>query len=214
MPPAALEHAADAALPLLPPSSPSPPVREEGGREVFEPEVLPLLPVPTTEVTDKELEGIVQTHGLVKPDVLIDNYPHSSTWTLRLRDQVRLNFSGSYVFHVTDGRNHYCSGYCPDDADIIAITLRNLVGRNPSSPLSLEIKHLYPKMWPSSSTGDLAVDEEKAALDWLKDSDRSGTHSDFLNGKREQVMAGRPLSPKQMAAVISNWRKATSCSWC
>ena len=212
MPPAAVEHAASAALPLLLPSSPSPPVREEGGDELFEPEVLPLLPVPTTEVIDKELEGFVQTHGLVKPDVLIDSYPHSSSWTIWLRDQVRLNFSGSYVFHVTDGRNHYCSEYCPDNVEIIAITLRNLVGRNPSSPLTLEIKHLYPEMWPSSSSGDLAVDEEKAALDWLKDSDRSGTCSDFLNGKREQVIAGRPLSPKQMAAVLNNWRQSTSCN--
>lgn len=211
MPPAAVEHAASAALPLLPPSSPSPPIGREGGRELFEPEVLPHFPIPTTQVTDKELEGIVRTHGLVKPDLLMDKYRHSSRWTEQLRFQVRLRFAGHYVFQVTDGRNEYCSEYCPDDANIIAITLRNLVNASPSSPLSLQIKHLYPDMWPSASSGNLTIDEEKAALDWLKDTDRSGTHSDFLNGKRDRVMEGRPLSPKQLEAVINNWRNSASC---
>ncbi|WP_428308010.1 hypothetical protein [Lacipirellula sp.] len=206
---AATQPAADAALPLLLPSSPSPPTGREGGNE-SEPEALPPLPVSTTQVTDKELEGIVQTHRLVKPDDLIDNYYHSRSWTEQLRYQVRLRFAGHYVLHGTNGRYDYCSEYCPNDANIIAITLRNLVNASPDSPLSLEIKHLYPDMWPSASSGDLAIDEEKAALDWLKDANRSGTHSDFLNSKRDLVLNGGLLSPKQLAAVMNNWRRSTS----
>jgi len=226
MPLAAVEHAADAALPLLLPSSPSPPVREEGGEKSFSPEVLPdFPPVPIkasglqgktlnevarsySPITDLEMKSLVTEFGLTKPDQLVASYHGSNQWSWNLQDTVKRSFSGNYVFQVTNGKDHYCEQWCPADLEIIAISLRNLAAANPDCPLGLEIKRHYPDVWPDSSSGDQAIDEEKAAVNWLKDPDRSGTHSNFLNEKRAQLLAGRPLSPKQREAVVNNWKQA------
>jgi hypothetical protein len=226
MPPAALEHAADAALPLLPPSSPSPPVREGGGEKSFLPEVLPDFPPSPIKasglqgktlneivrghksITDLEMKSLVTEFGLIKPDELIASFDCSHQWSWDLRDTVKRLFTGKYVFQVTSGKHDYCEQWCPGDPEVIAVTLRNIVAEQPDSPLGLVIKRHYPEVWPNSSSGDQTVDEEKAALQWLKDPDRSGTNSNFLNEKRTQVLAGRPLSPKQREAVVNNWKVA------
>lgn len=209
-PDAASEPAEHAALPLLPPSSPSPPTREEGGWKPFEPKIFPQLPVKDTQVTDKELTQIVQKHDLVKPEVLIAAFPRSSKWSYGLRERIQGRLQCKYCFVVFDGRYDTAQSYCPNDRRIILIMLINHVGITPSDPLNLEIKHLYPEAWPSESTGTLAIDEEKAAINWLKDPDRSGTNSSFLNSKRDQVLSGRPLTPNQRASVIQNWKNAVT----
>lgn len=110
---------------------------------------LPPSTAPTTPVTGEELEQIVETHGLIPPSELIKQYPQQSSWSPKLLDAVHFRIQGRYLFEVDDDSNRYVTSRCPNDPQVVMITLLNLIGA--ADPLGLEIKRLYPDLNPSPS---------------------------------------------------------------
>lgn len=197
-----------AALPLSPSLSPTPSPGLGGGETPFERKALPALPFKIREVTESELEELSNLHGLLRRSSLISLFPRSESWSQRLKLEVSDRLLIAYRIDVTNVKYDWSDARCPGDPRVVQLVLENLVGERPTDPMSLEIKHCYPEYWPSASTGDLAIDEEKAALEWLKDSDRSGTTDDFICKMREFVVRGMALSVARRDAVIRNWRAA------
>ena len=102
---------------------------------------LPPTAAPMTPVTEKELEQIVVTHGLVTPFDLIVGFPRRSSWSPQLFDAIQAIIHGHYLFEVVDDDARYVTSRCPNELKIVMIILVNLIGSR--HPLAAEIIRLY-----------------------------------------------------------------------
>lgn len=122
------------------------------GREAtqeFRRKELPPTAAPTTPVTEKELEQITVTYGLVTPFDLIVGFPRRSSWSPELYDAIHSSIQGYYLFNVVDGADRYVTSRCPNELKIVVIALMNLIGSR--HPLAAEITRLYPDLNPEKS---------------------------------------------------------------
>jgi hypothetical protein len=122
------------------------------GREAsqgFRRKELPPLAAPAAPVTEKELEQIVVTHGLVTPYDLIVRFPRRSSWSPQLFDAIQCSLQGHYLFEVVEGADRYVTSRCPNEPKIVMIVLMNLIGSR--HHLAAEIIRLYPDLTPQQS---------------------------------------------------------------